>query len=90
MFKDVRCSTAKDFPFEFTWIIAASTYSIYNLRKHKHEFCEGYRSFQCKDTILIVVDRLTIYGHIVGLKHPFTADYVTKDFMKEVVNIRQG
>ena len=36
------------------------------------------------DTILVVVDRLTKYGHFLTLQHPFTALQVAEIFVKVV------
>ena len=38
-----------------------------------------------KDTILVVVDRLSKYAHFMSLKHPFTTRVVAKKFMEGVV-----
>ncbi|KAI4313106.1 hypothetical protein L6164_026114 [Bauhinia variegata] len=39
------------------------------------------------DAIMVVVDRLTKYGHFICLKHPFTAQTVAALFAKEIVRL---
>jgi len=39
------------------------------------------------DAIMVVVDRLSKYGHFVPLKHPYSARIVAEIFMKEVVKL---
>lgn len=40
-----------------------------------------------KDSILVVVDRLTKYGHFIALTHPYTAKKVAEVFVEQVVRL---
>jgi len=40
-----------------------------------------------KDTILVVIDRLSKFAHFIPLSYPFTAKHVVEAFIPEVVNI---
>ena len=51
------------------------------------DFVEGMPVLEGYDTILVVVDRLTKYAHILALKHPFSAKFVAEIFMREVVKL---
>ena len=40
-----------------------------------------------KDTILVVIDRLSKYAHIMSLTHPFTTRVVAEKFVEGVVKL---
>ena len=51
------------------------------------DFIEGLPRSKEVDTILVVVDRLTKFGHFVALKHPFTVFQVADKFVKEIIKL---
>lgn len=51
------------------------------------DFIEGLPRSAGKDTILVVVDRLTEYGHFMTLTHPFTAATVARVFMDNIFKL---
>lgn len=51
------------------------------------DFIEGLPRSEGFDTIMVVVDRFTKYGHFLPLKHPFTASGVAHIFLEQVVKL---
>lgn len=50
------------------------------------DFIEGLNKSAAYDTILVVVDCLSKYAHFLALKHPFTANTVVDQFIKDVTS----
>ena len=53
------------------------------------EFIEALSASQGKDTILVVVDRLSKYAHFMALFHPFTAKKVVEVFLDSVFKLHE-
>ncbi|KAJ0599534.1 putative nucleotidyltransferase, Ribonuclease H [Helianthus annuus] len=51
------------------------------------DFISGLPKIQGKDTIMVVVDRFTKYGHFILLSHPYTAAKVANVFLDTVFKI---
>ena len=51
------------------------------------DFISGLPKVRGVDTILVVVDRLTKYGHFLLVKHPYTAKTIAELFAKEIVRL---
>lgn len=51
------------------------------------DFIEGLPKSQKYDTILVVIDKFTRYGHFLPLSHPFTAHTVAQAFFSNVYKL---
>ncbi|KAK9740040.1 hypothetical protein RND81_03G006800 [Saponaria officinalis] len=53
------------------------------------DFIEGLPKSQGKDTIFVVVDRLSKYAHFMLLSHPYTAEKVAQVFFDQVFRLHE-
>ncbi|XP_044477547.1 uncharacterized protein LOC123204809 [Mangifera indica] len=51
------------------------------------DFITGLSKIKGVDTILVVIDHLTNYGHFLTFQHPFTAKEVAEIFVREIVRL---
>ncbi|KAL8120175.1 hypothetical protein AgCh_017351 [Apium graveolens] len=51
------------------------------------DFISGLPRSQGYDTLLVVIDRFSKYGHFVLLKHPYTAKKVVEVYAKEIARL---
>lgn len=51
------------------------------------DFVEGLPKPVRFDTILVIIDKYTKYGHFIPLAHPYTAMHVAQSFMQNVYKL---
>ncbi|KAK8933363.1 hypothetical protein KSP39_PZI015730 [Platanthera zijinensis] len=51
------------------------------------DFIDGLPKSKGKSVILVVVDKLSKYGHFIALSHPYTGDSVAALFAREIVRL---
>lgn len=51
------------------------------------DFVEGLPSSNGYTVILVVVDRLTKYGHFIPIKHLYTSASIAEAFIKEIFHL---
>ena len=50
------------------------------------DFVEGLPKSEGKSVVLVVVDKLTKFGHFISMAHPYTAPEVARLLLDSVVN----
>jgi len=51
------------------------------------DFIEGLPVLRGRDTILVVVNRLSKYAHFLALAHPFTAAVAAKSYFEHIFKL---
>ena len=51
------------------------------------DFIEGLPSFHVRNTIMVIVDRLSKYTHFLPLSHSFTTNVVVEKFVEGIVKL---
>ena len=51
------------------------------------DFIDGLPSSQGKDSIMVVVDRLSKYAHFIALSHPFSVKLIAEKFVENIIKL---
>lgn len=51
------------------------------------DFIEGLPKSHNKEVVLVIIDRLTKYGHFLALSHPYTVEQVAEMFMENIYKL---
>lgn len=73
--------------FDFATCRVVTTFGTSNWDEISMDFVEGLPKSHGVDTVLVVVDRPTKFGHFLSLKHPFTAATIANLFINEIVRL---
>ncbi|KAL0408312.1 UNVERIFIED_CONTAM: hypothetical protein Sradi_1765600 [Sesamum radiatum] len=64
------------------WPIPSQAWSCISM-----DFVEGLPPSEGKDSVLVIVDRLTKYSHFIPLKHPYTSTTIAKIFFHNIYKL---
>lgn len=53
------------------------------------DFIEGLPRLEGKDTIMVIMNRLTKYAHLVGLTHPYQASRIAQAYTDNVLKLHR-
>ena len=53
------------------------------------DFIEGLPKFKGKDVILVLVDRLTKFAHVISLTHPYMTQEIAQVFLDSMTKIHR-
>lgn len=52
------------------------------------DFMEGLTKSNGKDAIMVIVDKLSKYGHFIALTHPYSTSQVAKVYLEYVYELQ--